>query len=54
MVAFDAVHLDGVLRMCTAQGWPTFAADPDRALRALLAPGSTYPALPPGDGLTPP
>jgi ribosomal protein S18 acetylase RimI-like enzyme len=41
MGIFEAVHLDGILRICAAQGWPTFPADPDRALRALLAPGAT-------------
>ena len=41
MGTFEAVHLDGNLRICAAQGWPTFPADPDRALRALLAPGAT-------------
>ncbi|MGH3549545.1 MAG: GNAT family N-acetyltransferase [Pseudonocardiaceae bacterium] len=40
MAAFKSMHLDGVLRLCTAEGWPTFPADPQRALRALLAPGA--------------
>jgi GNAT superfamily N-acetyltransferase len=30
-----------VLHICAVQGWPTVPADPDRALRALLAPGAT-------------
>ncbi len=37
---FEAAHLDGVLSLCRAEGWPTFPADPDRALRVLLAPGT--------------
>jgi ribosomal protein S18 acetylase RimI-like enzyme len=41
VVPFAAAHLDGVLRLCTAEGWPSFPADPDRALRALTAPGVT-------------
>jgi ribosomal protein S18 acetylase RimI-like enzyme len=34
-------HLDGVLRLCAEEGWPSFPADPARALRALTAPGVT-------------
>lgn len=33
--------LDGVLRLCAAEEWPSFPADPDRALRVLTAPGVT-------------
>ncbi len=38
-VAFREEHLPGVLRLCEAEGWPSFPADPARALRALSAPG---------------
>ena len=41
VAAFEATHLHGVLTLCIAEGWPTFPSDPDRALRALLAPGAT-------------
>jgi ribosomal protein S18 acetylase RimI-like enzyme len=33
--------LPGVLRLCAAEGWPSFPADPERAHRALTAPGVT-------------
>ena len=33
--------LDGVLRLCEAEGWPSFPADPERASRVLTAPGVT-------------
>jgi len=38
---FSRSHLDGILRLCTAQGWPSFPADPERATRVLTAPGVT-------------
>jgi len=38
---FTAQHLNDVLRLCEAEGWPTLAADPARATRALTAPGVT-------------
>lgn len=38
---FAAAHLEGVLRLCEAEGWPSFPADPPRALRILTAPGVT-------------
>ena len=37
---FDAQHLDAVVRMTELEGWPSFAADPARALRVLTAPGT--------------
>jgi len=37
--AFVARHLDGVLRLCRAEGWPSFPADSSRALAVLTAPG---------------
>jgi ribosomal protein S18 acetylase RimI-like enzyme len=33
--------LEGVLKLCEAEGWPSFPADPPRAHRALTAPGVT-------------
>jgi ribosomal protein S18 acetylase RimI-like enzyme len=39
IVPFAAEHLDGVLALCRAEGWPSFPADPARALRSLTAPG---------------
>lgn len=40
-VPFDASHLDAVVALCAAEGWPSFPADPARAGRALVAPGVT-------------
>lgn len=41
MTAFEDRHLDGVIALCHQEGWPTYPANPQRALQALLAPGST-------------
>ena len=38
-VDFAEEHLAGVVGLCEAEGWPTFPADPARALRVLTAPG---------------
>jgi ribosomal protein S18 acetylase RimI-like enzyme len=38
-VAFAAEHLDGVVALCEAEGWPSIPEDPARAARALTAPG---------------
>lgn len=38
---FAHEHLSGVLRLCVAEGWPSFPADPERAQRILTAPGVT-------------
>lgn len=38
---FTAGDLVGVLALCEAEEWPSFPEDPDRALRALTAPGVT-------------
>jgi len=38
---FTPDHLDGVLRLCIAENWPSFPADPERAQRILTAPGVT-------------
>jgi predicted N-acetyltransferase YhbS len=39
--AFQPEDLAGVLRLCEAEQWPSFPADPARALRILTAPGVT-------------
>jgi ribosomal protein S18 acetylase RimI-like enzyme len=38
-VAFNHEHLPGVLQLCKEEGLPSLPADPERALRALTAPG---------------
>jgi ribosomal protein S18 acetylase RimI-like enzyme len=38
---FRRDHLAGVLRLCAAEGWPSFPEDPERAVRVLTAPGVT-------------
>lgn len=38
---FTREHLDGVVTLCEAEGWPSFPADPERAMRVLTAPGVT-------------
>jgi hypothetical protein len=40
VAVFEAAHLDGVLSLCRAEGWPTLPADPDGALRVLPALGT--------------
>jgi predicted N-acetyltransferase YhbS len=41
LLRFTREHLDGVLSLCAAEGWPSFPADPERAMRVLTAPGVT-------------
>jgi ribosomal protein S18 acetylase RimI-like enzyme len=41
IVPFVEEHLDGVIRLCVAEGWPSFPEDPERAIRVLTAPGVT-------------
>ena len=38
---FEQGDLDGLLRLCTAEGWPSLPEDPARAVRVLTAPGVT-------------
>lgn len=38
---FEEHDLPGVLQLCEAEAWPSFPADPARAMRALTAPGVT-------------
>jgi ribosomal protein S18 acetylase RimI-like enzyme len=41
IVPFVEEHLDGLIRLCVAEGWPSFPEDPERAIRLLTAPGVT-------------
>jgi len=36
---FDAANVEAVMCLCAAEGWPSFASDAARALKALTAPG---------------
>lgn len=36
---FAESHLQGVMSLCSAEGWPSLATDPSRTLAALTAPG---------------
>jgi ribosomal protein S18 acetylase RimI-like enzyme len=38
---YAAFDLDGVVRLCAQENWPSFPEDPARAHRALTAPGVT-------------
>jgi ribosomal protein S18 acetylase RimI-like enzyme len=38
-LSFALEHLEDVLRLCEAEGWPSLPADRDRAIRALNGPG---------------
>jgi len=41
VTSYERTHLGGVLALCREEGWISFASDPDRAHRALTAPGVT-------------
>lgn len=41
VVAYEPRHLDGVVALCKAEGWTTFAGNRERAGRAMAAPGVT-------------
>jgi ribosomal protein S18 acetylase RimI-like enzyme len=41
VITYGPRHLDAVLALCKAEGWTTFAANRDRAARAMGAPGVT-------------
>jgi GNAT superfamily N-acetyltransferase len=41
IVAYEPRHLEAVLVLCKAEGWTTFAANRERAARAMSAPGVT-------------
>ena len=36
---FERRHLDGVIRLCEAEGWQSYLADPERTFNALSSPG---------------
>ena len=38
---YDESRLAGVIALCEAEGWPSFAENPDRAHAVLTAPGVT-------------
>ena len=38
---FDGAHLESIVGLSAAEGWPSFPDDPPRAARALQAPGVT-------------
>ncbi|RDI49030.1 GNAT family N-acetyltransferase [Nocardia mexicana] len=40
VVQYADEHLDGIVALCRAEGWPSYPADLDGADRALRAPGS--------------
>jgi ribosomal protein S18 acetylase RimI-like enzyme len=41
VITYGPRHLDAILALCKAEGWTTFAANRDRAARAMGAPGVT-------------
>jgi ribosomal protein S18 acetylase RimI-like enzyme len=41
IVAYEPRHLDRILAMCKAEGWISFAANPERAGRAMSGAGVT-------------
>jgi ribosomal protein S18 acetylase RimI-like enzyme len=41
IVAYEPHHLDAVVDLCKAEGWTTFAANRERAGRAMTGPGVT-------------
>jgi len=48
---YENGDLPGILRLCEAEVWPTFAEDPARAHRVLTAPGVTTMVAVEGDRL---
>jgi ribosomal protein S18 acetylase RimI-like enzyme len=41
IVRYEPRHLDALLALCRTEGWISFAANPDRAGRAMTNPGVT-------------
>jgi aralkylamine N-acetyltransferase len=39
-VAFEPRYVDGIIRLTSAEGWPTLAEDRERAIRVLSSPGA--------------
>lgn len=50
IVAFQPKHLDALLRLCRSEGWISFAANPERARRAMTNPGVTALVAVEGEG----
>src|SRR5713226_2109219 len=40
-VPFREEHLDGVIALCAAEGWPSYTEDREKTARVLTAPGVT-------------
>ncbi|MDX6653339.1 MAG: hypothetical protein QOH18_31 [Solirubrobacterales bacterium] len=41
IVSYEPKFLDALLKLCRQEGWISFAADPERAGRAMTGPGVT-------------
>ncbi len=41
LATYARPDLEGVIRLCDAEGWSSFTTDPERAHRVLTAPGVT-------------
>jgi len=41
LVAYDRVHLERVVALAAAEGWPSYPEDPQRAHRSFMSPGVT-------------
>jgi len=39
--SFAEKHLDGVIALCQAEGWPSYTANRSKTMRVLTAPGVT-------------
>jgi ribosomal protein S18 acetylase RimI-like enzyme len=50
IVAYQPKFLDALLRLCNAEGWITFASNPERAGRAMTNPGVTALVAVEGEG----
>jgi ribosomal protein S18 acetylase RimI-like enzyme len=50
IVSYEPRFLDALLRLCRQEGWISFAADPDRAGRAMTGPGVTALVAVEGEG----
>ena len=50
IVSYESKFLDALLRLCKQEGWISFAADPERAGRAMTGPGVTALVAVEGDG----
>jgi ribosomal protein S18 acetylase RimI-like enzyme len=50
IVSYEPKFLDALLRLCRQEGWISFAADPERAGRAMTGPGVTALVAVEGEG----